>query len=431
MKLTIHRGTHEIGGTLIEIKTSNTRLLIDSGYPLFLNNMPIKDNVAKLPKERLLELGVLPTIEGLYQWDRSSFDAIVISHAHIDHCGLLKYVNSDIPVYISTGTKKLIEISQIFKICDDYPINTRVFKMYEPFGIGDFLIKAYLMDHSAFDAAAFEISAEGKTIIYSGDFRGHGRKAVCLDTFIKQAKKQADILLTEGTMFGRQDEKILTESKLEKSIENEIKNFNGPLLFQSSSQNIDRIVTFYRVALRLGKTFVIDIYTANILEDLRQLGNKLPYPSNKYPNIKVFYPFRITQKIFNEIGQEYAKRFSAFYMPKEKLKNEQNNIIMMVRPSMLRDLEKCELQNGLFIYSMWQGYRYSLYQQKFEQYLQKSGFRLIALHTSGHASVSDIKRLITGLNPKKIIPIHTMTPGAFIDFSNKTELKEDGKEFEI
>lgn len=190
MKLTIHRGTHEIGGTLIELKTARTRLLIDTGYPLFLNGLPIEDDVAKLPAEKLRELGVLPPIEGLYRWDEPSFDAVVISHAHIDHYGLLKYIHSNIPVYMSAGTKKLIEISQTFKIYDAYPINISVFNMYEPFKIGDFSVKPYLMDHSAFDAAAFEISAENKTIIYSGDFRGHGRKAVCLDMFIEHAKSR-------------------------------------------------------------------------------------------------------------------------------------------------------------------------------------------------------------------------------------------------
>ena len=353
MKLTIHRGTHEIGGTLIELKSANTRLLIDAGYPLFLNGLPIENNVTKLQTEKLLELGVLPAIKGLYQWDMPSFDAIIISHAHIDHYGLLKYVHPDIPVYMSAGTKRLIDILQIFRFCDSYPINANVFKMYEPFEIGDFSIKPYLMDHSAFDAAAFEISAEGKTVIYSGDFRGHGRKAVCLDTFIKHATKQADILLTEGTMLGRLDEKTLTEKELEELIVCEIKDLEGPLLFQSSSQNIDRIVTFYRATQRLGRTFVVDIYTANILYELRQLGNNLPYPSKEYSNIKVFYPYRLTQKLFNEIGEVYAKRFSAFHMPKEKLTNEQNNIVMMVRPSMLKDIERCKLQEGVFIYSMW------------------------------------------------------------------------------
>ena len=231
---------------------------------------------------------MLPAIKGLYQWDMPSFDAIVISHAHIDHYGLLKYVHPDVPVYMSAGTKRLIDISQIFKLCDSYPINTNVFRMYEPFETGDFFIKPYLMDHSAFDAAAFEISAEGKTVIYSGDFSGHGRKAVCLGTFIKHATKQADILLTEGTMLGRLDEKTLTEKELEELVVDEIRDVNAPVLFQSSSQNIDRIVTFYRAALRLGKTFVVDIYTANILYGLHQLGNKLPYPSKEYSNIRCF-----------------------------------------------------------------------------------------------------------------------------------------------
>jgi ribonuclease J len=168
-----------------------------------------------------------------------------------------------------------------------------------------------------------------------------------------------------------------------------------------------------------------------VLYELRQLGNNLPYPSKDYGNIKVFFPYRLTQKIFNEIGEEYAKRFSAYHISKQSLKENQSNIIMAVRPSMQQDIAGSELKGGLFIYSMWQGYRSSDYQQRFENYLSQTGFQLIAIHTSGHASVSDIKRVIEGLEPKRIIPIHTMMPDAFKDISNKTELKEDGKVFEV
>jgi len=297
--------------------------------------------------------------------------------------------------------------------------------------VGDFIIKPYLMDHSAFDAAAFEISSEGKTIIYTGDFRGHGRKAVCLDRFIAGVSKQADVLLTEGTMLGRQDEKILTESELEEAVITTINSLAAPVLFQSSSQNIDRIVSFYRASLRLKRLFVVDVYTANVLYELRQLGNHLPYPSSEYSNIKVFYPYRLTQKIFNDIGEEYAKRFSAFHISKQELNEKQNNVIMTARPSMQRDMEKCNLHDGLFIYSLWQGYRDSQYQQRFEDYLKRTGFKLKALHTSGHASASEIEKVINNLNPKRLIPIHTMVPHAFTGISDKTELKEDGKEFEI
>lgn len=432
MQITIYRGTHEIGGTLIEIKTPNSRILLDAGYPLFLNGLPIDDKLAKLPPKELLKLGVLPGIAGLYSWDTPAFDAVIISHAHLDHYGLLRFVHPDIPVYMSAGTERLIRITVLFKIYADNPPACRTFKMYQPFKIGDFTINPYLMDHSAFDAAAFEITAEGKTIIYTGDFRGHGRKAVCLGRFISGATQKADLLLTEGTMFGRKDEEILTEEQLEATAFDLISSSRGITLFQTSSQNIDRLVSFYKAAQKARKTFVVDVYTANVLYELRQLeNNHLPYPSPEYKDIKVFYPYFMTQKIFNEIGEEYAKRFSAFHISRETLTQHQSEIVMCVRPSMYFDLAKCSLLGGTFIYSMWQGYRESEYQQKFEANLTKANFTTNFLHTSGHASIEDIQRVMTGLNPQKIIPIHTMYPDDFLAYSDKAEVVRDGVEIEL
>ena len=102
---------------------------------------------------------------------------------------------------------------------------------------------------------------------------------------------------------------------------------------------------------------------------------------------------------------------------------------MLVRPSMQKDLERCSLLGGYFFYSMWQGYCDSVYQQSFEKWLNEKDFRDIYLHTSGHAKVSDIRRLIDGLQPKKIVPIHTLEPGAFLSYSDKVELQEDGVAF--
>lgn len=208
MKITIYRGNKEIGGALIELNTSTTRILIDAGYPLFLNNEPIQDEIAKKPYSELLSLGILPDIKGLYAWGKKGFDAVIISHAHLDHYGLLKYVNTKIPVYLSRGTETLIRISQIFKLYKPFEMGIRHFNMYEPFEIGHFKIIPYLMDYSAFDAAAFEISNNVKTVIYTGDFRGHGRKAICLERFIKKVRKSAEALLIEGTMFGRKMKKF-------------------------------------------------------------------------------------------------------------------------------------------------------------------------------------------------------------------------------
>ena len=431
MQITIYRGTREIGGTLIEIKTDTTRLLIDAGYPLFLNNEPIDDNIAHLPHAELLALGVLPRIAGLYAWDEPHFNGVVISHAHIDHYGLLKYLNPAIPVHMSKGTERLIQISQRFRICDPFDSEVRSFRMYRHFTVGDVKLKPYLMDHSAFDAAAFAIDAQGRTVIYSGDFRGHGRKSVCLDRFIAAAEKRPDVLLIEGSMLGRTNERTMTEAQLEDAVVARMKGVNFPLLFQSSGQNIDRLVSFYRAALRLKRLFVVDIYTANVLYELRQLKNKLPYPSKEYPTIKVFFPHRLTQKIFDDVGEEYARRFSEYHISREQLGRAQDRIIMACRPSMRGDIERCGMRDGVFLYSLWRGYRDSPYQQVFEKSLENAGFSLETLHTSGHATVADIRRVIEGLDPQKLIPVHTLHPDSFRDFSDKTDLKADGVAFEV
>jgi ribonuclease J len=429
MRVIVHRGTKEIGGTFLELRSGTDRILIDAGYPLFLNNKPIDASVVSQDPETLLGLGVLPNIRGLYTWDSPKFDGVVISHAHLDHYGLLRFVNPEIPIYLSAGTLKLIQLSNLFHIINEIALenySVRIFRMYEPFAIGAFRIMPYLMDHSAFDAAAFEVSSLGKTILYTGDFRSHGRKNICFDMFINKAMKNADILFIEGTKLGRQDEEVLTEQELEEQIIIGSKGTIGPILFQSSSQNIDRLVSFYRAALRLRRIFLVDIYTANVLYELRQLGNQLPYPSALYKNIKVFYPYQLTKKIFDEIGRKYAKRFSLYHISKANLKKQEKNIVMTVRPSMKQDLKRIGLRNGLFLYSIWHGYRGSDYQKKFEDYLEQAGFAMQFLHTSGHASIADIEKLIIKLQPKKVVPIHTMAPDSFASITGKVIFVEDG-----
>jgi ribonuclease J len=98
---------------------------------------------------------------------------------------------------------------------------------------------------------------------------------------------------------------------------------------------------------------------------------------------------------------------------------------------MRRDIVKSGVCDGVFLYSLWSGYRDSEYQRLFEKALEYAGFLVESLHTSGHASVADIGRLIKGLDPQKIVPIHTMHPHAFSDLSDKTECKADGVPFEV
>lgn len=431
MELTIWRGTHEVGGTAIELKTKGKRVLLDAGYPLFFHGELIDDKLIRQPGQKLLQMGVIPDIKGLYCWDQPEFDAVVISHAHSDHFGLLKYIHPGIPVYCTETTKKLIELSLAFPIGNFDRFDWHCFgisALKEPsFSIGDLVFKAFPMDHSAYDAAAFEIKGEGKTILYTGDFRGHGRREKYLDRFIEAAEKGADLLLIEGTTLGRTGETNLTEAEIEKEAEQIMRRSRGIVLVQPASQNIDRIISFYHAAKNCGKIFVMDSYTANLFYELNKLGNCLPKPSFLEPNIRVFFPSVLTKRMKISFGGRYGRRYRLNSITRSQISKKQKDIVMMVRPSMLSDLKLMGLKNGDFIYSLWQVYRNKPHQEAMENWLKSRGFQDWYLHTSGHAFEPEIRRVIEGLDPKKIIPIHTFCPECFLDFSEKVEVLQDGK----
>jgi ribonuclease J len=64
------------------------------------------------------------------------------------------------------------------------------------------------------------------------------------------------------------------------------------------------------------------------------------------------------------------------------------------------------------------------------------GINFEPIHTSGHATLSDIKKLLKAVKPKRIVPIHTEKPELLKSLFEKdgftnVELWEDGKEYQL
>ncbi len=407
MNFQIHRGAKEIGGSCVEIWTLTTRIVVDLGMPLVNPDKTKFDSnaIKNAPINELIEKGILPNIKGLYE--QSDNTALVLSHAHQDHFGLIRYVNKNCTIYLGRATKKIIELTSIFTNQDWTLSNFKYFESGKSFLIGDIEVTPFLMDHSAFDAYAFLVRADGISLFYSGDYRIHGRKTKAFDWFSHNTERNVDYLLLEGTSIGRFDKKFLSETEIENEFVNTFKESKGINLIYTSGQNIDRLVSIYRACKKTGKMLVIDFYIATVLNELSKFG-AIPYPSIKFPEIKVFFPYRLSRMISNQGNQHLLYRFKDFKITKEQIGKQGEKIVMIVRPSMLKDLLQINsFENGIFIYSMWDGYKKEKTTRDFIAVLTGKGMIEKYIHTSGHADRPALKRMVEVLKPKNLVPIHT------------------------
>lgn len=411
MNLTIHRGTKEIGGSCVEISTGKTTVLIDYGAPL--------DN-----SDRRIDL------------KGKKIDGVVISHPHGDHHGHIKYLDDSIPVYMGKLSIDFIQTVAEFINEEKYKNTFIAYQKDKQFEVGDIKITPYLVDHSAVDAHAFLIEAAGKTIFYTGDFRKTGNKKELFNNTLKRLRgKKIDILLMEGTCIEREDKNFPDEITVGRKIKEILSKQKTASFLASSSSTIDRLVRVSRACQQTGKTLLIDIYTAYILEMMRKVSKSTPTidmehikvitskdtgAGSHYKKIKgksKYYGF--IRKIFKAENQI---KFSEVKLAPEKylIKIPTSRIAVIAG-----QLFKLNGRKPDIIYSMWKGY------DIYNEFKKHDHINIKYAHTSGHAVLSHLKEFAAGINYRKLIPIHTEHPVKFSEHFERVELLNDGKKIEI
>lgn len=419
MRACIHRGTQQIGGTCIEIEAEGKRIVLDLGLPLDF------EEGGEEERKRLL-----PSVQGFRKED-SSLLAVLISHPHPDHYGLSDFLPTGVPIAIGAAAQRIIRAASDFVPGNVSQFqNTITLNDKKPIQIGPFTVTPFLVDHSAYDSYAFLVEADGQRLFYSGDFRGHGRKAPLFQRFVKSPPKNVDILFMEGSSLGRlkPDEQLPTESDLEMSLADHFKASKGMVLMFSSAQNIDRVVSVYRACKRTGKQMLVDAYASAIFA----ATENPKIPQGTWDQVRMFLPewerrFIKKKELFHLIDPCKPNRIYP-----DKLASEASRSVLLFRPSMIDDLERANcLTDATVVYSLWDGYLKTERFQKFVNWIDRTGIPMTKIHTSGHASPQDLQQLAKAINPRKLVPIHTFNRDQYPDLFPNVEIRDDGEWFEI
>ena len=384
LTLTVHRGTQQIGGSCIEIThPQGDRIILDAGRPL-----DAPDGAT----------GLLPA-----SLDRSRAATVLISHPHQDHWGLVGELPAAWPVWTGAGSAKLIAVtgdvtgrslSRTFETWDSRS---------EPFAVGPFTVTPILTDHSAFDAYMLLIEGAEKRLLYTGDFRRHGRKSALVDRMMAHPPADIDVLLTEGTNLGS-DKPVKSESDLESDLVELFERTRGRVFVAWSGQNIDRTVTIYRAAKRTGRTLAIDLYTADVLDRISE-GTGLPRAGS--PNLKVIVTRGLRSNYRSQGREDFVERMVPNGISAKRLEGSRH--VVMLRRGLIRDYQGAGVvptADDAFNFSMWRGYLSDSYHAEPLEWCRSAGAEIAYIHTSGHASPADLRGFAMAVRPKIVVPVH-------------------------
>jgi ribonuclease J len=410
LRVCIHRGSHQIGGTCVELACEGKHLVLDIGVPL---DAADPSNVE------------MPAVSGLSTEDPALL-GIIISHPHQDHYGLASLVPKGTKFLMGAATERLLAAAADFTPSGGSFDHVTHLIDRKPIELGPFRIIPYLMDHSAYDAYAVLVEAGGNRLVYTGDLRGHGRKARLFERLLAEPPTDVDVLLMEGTTITRigADAGFPTEPDLETQMVKLFQETPGMPLVWCSGQNIDRLVSVFRAAKRSGRQLILDMYTAHVLAATENPR----LPQSHWAEVRVFLPWSQKQRIIKDESFEIANRYRLNRIYPEQLAAVASSSVMLFRPSMRRDLEKADcLGRACLVYSMWDGYLKDKKMKPFLAWLDDNNIPMHRIHTSGHATVKDLQRLRQAFGEAVVVPIHTQQPDLYEETFGNVRMHSDGE----
>ena len=453
-EIRIYRGTNQIGGIVTEIRRDDHRILIDFGA-----NLPGSNENATKDAE---------IVRQVFGEDGSGVrtDAVLFTHYHGDHVGLKRHIPDDIPMYVGHTAKEIMRViagrvdymKEKSGVADapELPVIERMKPYWKAGTEKDFegiRVKPLICDHSALDAYMFVIEMNGKKILYTGDFRDHGIPGE--DTFEKMILNKVgkvDILVTEGTMVSRfKEEKnntVRTEGDLGAEAAKIFASHHENVVLVSSA-NLDSIMEFYH-AVPENKAFLCDLYQAEVMKIAIEARHKY---FRKYQYEKQIYVLcpgdnERYMKSLLEYRIPWWKKERCPFSPATPDIYLKKGFVMLARPNRNPNVDigrfeerMLDMKDPYITYSMWNGY---LKGGKAEDHAvvrfmdgHMGKEHMEELHTSGHAYVETLKKLMDMTDPEIIIPMHTEDAKAFKkvplfkDYTDRIHVTGDGELYQV
>lgn len=462
VKLTFYGGVNEIGGNKILLEDNGTKIFLDFGMSFTQAGKFFSEFLQPRKCNGIgdfLEFGLLPDLKGLYRQDYlrhmgrkpedTDFQGLLLTHAHADHAAYIHHLRTEIPIFCSESTYAILkaindtarsgfaELTELVRSFETYvnkkgnvskkvrnrhpdiiePRQFHLFKFGKKFKIDDIEVIPFNVDHSLPGATGFIIHTSSGTIVYTGDFRFHGRRGEKTEEFIHSCvKEKPNVLIIEGT---RIDEKSsMKEADVESEVSAIASKSKGLTVCNWPVRDTDRMISFLNAARKAGKTLAIDLKQAYVIDQLRKCKDEIVLPKETDENLTIY----AMRKTWGLVGSDWDKRvIHADYERWERryletainytiVRDRQKDFMFFCNNFELKELIDLQpVKGSVYIKSVCEPFdiEMEIDWQRVKNWIKHFNMHLYKTHVSGHASGPQLKEFVRTVKPKLLIPVHT------------------------
>ncbi|GAG84517.1 unnamed protein product, partial [marine sediment metagenome] len=216
-------------------------------------------------------------------------------------------------------------------------------------------------DHSIPGAGSYIVEYDGRSVIYTGDFKRHGFHSEWVNDFISHARNSNPIaIITEGTRVpsidsyrgGTYHDDEHSENDVKSRSKSEIQDHPGLILVRFPSRNLDRILLYYSLAKKFDRRFAISPKIFHYIDSFRmdlddkeentikQHYNDYDLPNYSDKNLVVYLPRKSWGKFESADYKGYQNDIFNIdnYVTYKDVKKEPDKYLLYLDDFMLSEL---------------------------------------------------------------------------------------------